>query len=433
MPQHATRQAGPIHAAIMARVSTAEQATADKESLPDQIEKGKRLVAERGWTLQGVYTDVFTGTSSDRPELAQIIAAASQGAVQAVVFTKVDRMARDLRELLNIEAHLADPGAAIVSTDQPIDTSTPTGRLLFQQLGSFAEFERSMILERTVSSRRRKAAKGLWPGGTPPYGFRVVGEKATARVERDPDEVQVIHRAVAHLIEDGLTLRECAEKLNAEGLRPRRAARWDGVRVRLILSNEALAGTLRWAKPKGTPEPNGAVRRSRRTTGKYGGPIEIAVPEILDQETFDHVQAVLAEAPMRRGGRRVPTASGPQAEDQVYMLGGRLAAPCGRRYRGQWRGERNRRIYRCPGRDTRECDCRRINADEIEQLVWDEVVHVLSEPERVAELARRASQQLDSARIDAQAIDRRIKKLRRFRDVARNRWPLAGQFQVACG
>jgi DNA invertase Pin-like site-specific DNA recombinase len=407
-----------ISAAVMARVSTAEQAAEDKESLPDQIEKGKQLIAERGWNLYrppnadespypDAFTDVYSGTSSDRPELAKIIAAASQGAIQMVVFTRVDRMARDLRDLLNIEAHLASLGAGIVATDQPIDTSTPAGRLMFQQLGSFAEFERTMFLERTTNIRRRKAAKGEWPGGTPPYGFRLVNGK----VEHDPDEVKVIHRAVAHLLDEGLTLRECAEKLNAEGFRPRKALRWDSVRVRLTLSNKALAGTLAWAKPKGTPEPNGAVRRSRRTTGKYGGPIEIAVPAILDEETFDRVQAVLAEAPMRRGGRRVPTASGPQAEDQVYMVSGRLTAPCGRRYRGQWRAERNRRIYRCPGRDSGECDCRRINADEIEELVWDEVVRVLSEPERVAELARRASQRLDSARVDAQALDRRIDKL----------------------
>jgi DNA invertase Pin-like site-specific DNA recombinase len=75
------------------------------------------------------------------------------------VFTKADRLARDLRDLLNIEAQLARHGVAIVATDQPIDTSTPAGRLLFQQLGSFAEFERSMIRDRTVNGQRREAAK----------------------------------------------------------------------------------------------------------------------------------------------------------------------------------------------------------------------------------------------------------------------------------
>jgi DNA invertase Pin-like site-specific DNA recombinase len=200
MVQHNARQpVGAIRAAVMARVSTAEQARGDKTSLEDQIAKGRAEVAKRGWALHDTFTDVFTGASSDRPELAQIIAAACEGTIQAVVFTKVDRLARDLRDLLNIEAQLARHGVAIVATDQPIDTSTPAGRLLFQQLGSFAEFERSMIRDRTVNGQRREAAKGRWPGGTPPYGFRL----AAGKLEHDPDEAKVVNKAAAMLVAAG--------------------------------------------------------------------------------------------------------------------------------------------------------------------------------------------------------------------------------------
>jgi DNA invertase Pin-like site-specific DNA recombinase len=388
----------PIRAAVMARVSTAEQAR-DKTSLPNQIQKGKEEIGKRGWTLHDVYKDVFTGASSERPELAKIIAAAVEGAIQAVVFTKVDRLARDLRDLLNIEAQLAQYGVAIVSTDQPIDTSTPAGRLLFQQLGSFAEFERSMILDRTVNGQRGKAAKGGWPGGSPPYGFRAVGRKEDAKLEHDPEEAPVVERAAALLLEDGLTLGECADKLNADGSRPRKAPRWDTTSLRWMLSNEALAGTLVWARPPTTVQRD-RPRRSHRTTGKYGDPIEIPVPAILDRARFDRVQAALAE-----------TAQGDRTANRVYMLSGRITAPCGRLYRGWWRNDRNRRLYRCSGRNTGECRCRTIAADDMERLVWEEIVRVLEEPERITELARRWSQRAERASTDTQALDRRIASL----------------------
>ncbi len=367
MPQQTTRQAAAaIRAAVMARVSTAEQAR-DKTSLPDQIERGKAEVARRGWILHGIYTDVFTGASSDRPDLARILAAAYDGAIQAVVFTKVDRLARDLRDLLNIEAQLAHHGVAIVAIDQPIDTSTPTGRLLFQQLGSFAEFERSMILDRTVNGQRRKAAKGGWPGGTPPYGFRLVGKKEDARLEHDPAEAAVARQATAWLLDEGLTLTECVDRLNAHGTRPRKAPRWNVTILRWMLSSEALAGTMVWAKPaRGAP------------------------PEI---------QAILAE-----------TAMDERSENRVYMLSRRLTAPCGRLYRGWWRNDRSRRLYRCGGYP-KDCRCRTLHADDIERLVWGEIVRVLQEPERVTELARAWSQRVDRARTDTQALDRRIASL----------------------
>src|SRR6266511_2963455 len=257
MPQQTTRQGGgTVHAMVMARVSTAEQARDDKTSLEDQIAKGTAEVAKRSWVLHDTATDVFTGASSDRPELAKIMAVARASAIQAVVFTKVDRLARNLRDLLNIEAELARLGVAIVATDQPIDTSTPVGRMTFQQLGAFAEFERTIIRDRTVVGQRAKASKGGWPGGTPPYGFRVVGKKETAKLEHDPGEVEVIERAVALLVNERKTLAECADQLNAYGFCPRKAPRWDVTRLRWVLSNPALAGTVVFAKPVRPAKPD---------------------------------------------------------------------------------------------------------------------------------------------------------------------------------
>jgi DNA invertase Pin-like site-specific DNA recombinase len=305
---HTARQPhDTINAIVMARVSTAEQARDDRVSLPDQLAKGRAEVTRRDWVLHDTATDVFTGTTSDRPELTKIMAAARAGDIQAIVFTKVDRLARDLRDLLNIEAELARHGVAIVATDQPIDTSTPYGRMAFQQLGSFAEFERTMILERMVNGQRSKARKGGWPGGSPPFGFRIVGVRETAKLEHDPDEVEVINTAVALLLENGKTLSECADTLNAHGYRPRKAARWDGVRVRWVLSNPALVGELAFAKDK--QEKPWRSRGGHHASGKFGGPIEMAATPILDRQRSTGSNGSWLRPRSRHGGRRGRTCS----------------------------------------------------------------------------------------------------------------------------
>jgi DNA invertase Pin-like site-specific DNA recombinase len=71
----------------------------------------------------------------------------------------------------------SDAGVAFRSATEPFDTSTPVGRMLVQMLGVFAEFEREVIIDRVIAGMERKAAKGLWTGGTTPIGF-VVDKKA---------------------------------------------------------------------------------------------------------------------------------------------------------------------------------------------------------------------------------------------------------------
>lgn len=78
-----------------------------------------------------------------------------------IVVYKVDRFARSLADLLRILARIEAAGAAFRTLTEPIDTSTPVGRLMLQLLGSFAEFDRSVIYERTQAGRRSAMARGV--------------------------------------------------------------------------------------------------------------------------------------------------------------------------------------------------------------------------------------------------------------------------------
>src|SRR6516165_8232804 len=101
-----------------------------------------------------VFSEKISGAVTDRKALAKAIASLGSGDVLLV--TRLDRLARSTRDLLNVLATVADRGAGFRSLADPmIDTTSPHGRLILAVLGALAEFERSMILARTSEGRRR--------------------------------------------------------------------------------------------------------------------------------------------------------------------------------------------------------------------------------------------------------------------------------------
>jgi DNA invertase Pin-like site-specific DNA recombinase len=97
---------------------------------------------------------------SDRPELAKAISSLEQGDV--LVVTRLDRLARSTRDLLNVLDEIAKRGAGFKSPhDAWADTTTPHGRLMLTVLGGLAEFERSLIVARTSEGRRRAKDRGV--------------------------------------------------------------------------------------------------------------------------------------------------------------------------------------------------------------------------------------------------------------------------------
>jgi DNA invertase Pin-like site-specific DNA recombinase len=116
-----------------------------------------------------VYEEKRSGGSMSRPILIGILKALRPG--DEVVVYKLDRVARSLLDLLTIKDRITDAGATFRSLSETMDTSSPTGRMIFQLLGAFAEFERELIRERTKIGLRAAMDRGSKPGaprGMPP-------------------------------------------------------------------------------------------------------------------------------------------------------------------------------------------------------------------------------------------------------------------------
>src|SRR6266478_3858865 len=131
-----------------ARVST------DGQTLDAQITALKAAGADK------VFAEKISGTVTDRKALGKALAALGQGDVLLV--TRLDRLARSTRDLLNVLATIAEAGAGFRSlNDQWADTTTPHGKLMITILGGLAEFERELIRARTGEGRKRAKERGV--------------------------------------------------------------------------------------------------------------------------------------------------------------------------------------------------------------------------------------------------------------------------------
>src|SRR3984893_2240229 len=131
--------------AIYLRVSTAEQTTANQRR---ELQRG---AARHGWTVVSVFEDAgISGAKGrdQRPGLAAMMKAVARREIDMVAAWSVDRLGRSLVDLLEFLRELHAKGVDLFLHQQGLDTSSPSGRAMFQMMGVFAEFERAMIRER---------------------------------------------------------------------------------------------------------------------------------------------------------------------------------------------------------------------------------------------------------------------------------------------
>ncbi|ABM21007.1 recombinase family protein [Marinobacter nauticus] len=148
-----------------ARVSTNDQN-------PElQVDALKKAGAEQ------IFQEKFTGTLRERPELSQCLRTLRQGDV--LIVWKLDRLARSLKDLVEIVQDLQDRGIGFKSLTESIDTTSSGGRLVFHIFGALAEFERDLIRERTMAGLEAARARGR-KGGRKPSLSKTDTQKAAA-------------------------------------------------------------------------------------------------------------------------------------------------------------------------------------------------------------------------------------------------------------
>jgi site-specific DNA recombinase len=330
------------------RVATYTRRSTDEENQPFTVEAQQSkldsyVASQDGWANVARYSDDVSGAKIDRRGLGLALAAARAGEFDILLVYRVDRFARRIRDLVLLLDELDASGVVFRSATEPFDTATPVGRMLVHMLGVFAEFERDVIIDRVVSGMEKKASKGQWTLGIPPYGYAV--DPATGHLRPVPEDSTVVRVIFDLYTGRGMGTRTVASELTRRGYRRRSGRRWSFKTVADTLRNPAYIGTV-------------AFRDVR---------VDDAHPAIIERKTFALAGALLTE----RGANRAKAAS---VASDYHLTGKIICSRCGRAYLGSSATGRNRayRYYTCHTRNrcgTVHCDAPRIDADAFDDQV----------------------------------------------------------------
>ncbi len=346
----------PLRCAIYTRVSTEAGLDQDFNSLDAQYDAAQAYIRSQthaGWTLVRTRYDDggFSGGSTDRPALQQLLADIRADKINIVVVYKVDRLTRSLADFAKLVELFDAHGVSFVSVTQQFNTTTSMGRLTLNVLLSFAQFEREVTSERIRDKIAASKRKGLWVGGVVPLGYRAKDRKITV--------VDTEARTVRHIFHRYLDL----GSLNLL-LADLRAA---GVKTKLRhLSNGRTIGGIPFGRGA-----LGAFLRNRFYIGevRYKGEIFPGEqPGILDRALFDAVQSKLDQQRINHNKARHQSGA---------LLAGRIFDGNGNRMTPTYavkNGIRYRYYLSRPltqGQPDKAAKLNRVPAAEVEKLVID--------------------------------------------------------------
>ena len=232
--------------ALYIRVSTEDQAK-EGYSLEVQREYLESFAMREGYEIFKVYCDDgISAYSTRRPALQELLTDAKAKRFELVLAYKIDRFSRNLKDLLMLVDELFSYGAGFKSATEPFDTTTSAGKLMFQQLGSFAEFESNRIAERVFPGMVKGVQRGNWQGARfAPFGYTYNKEKKLLEVEeREADIVKLIYTMYI----SGKSTHDIAAYLDKKGYKTRTGKQFYNKFICDILKNQVYTGKIVWNK-----------------------------------------------------------------------------------------------------------------------------------------------------------------------------------------
>lgn len=384
MPQES---AGPLRVAFYARVSTEEQR--EGQNIDSQLKELETFAQAHQWVPVGVYRDEgWSGAMLVRPDLDRLRDDAQKKLFDVVLINDVDRLARDVAHLSVIRRDLEGKGVRVMFRKLPGDLS-PTQNLMVNILGSFAEFEREMILDRTRRGIRYKIEiRKLYLGCNPAYGYRYVSKnKATdgvGRLEVHAEEAAVVRRIYDWVDKESLSARQVVARLNTLGILARSRAKWAASTMQKILRNEIYAGLWYYNKHYRC-EPlirhkNISPSKTFKSSCRLRPRTEwIAVPlptelRLVEQDTWERVQERITKN----------TSWSRRNSKHNYLLRSLVrCAGCNARMVGGPHG--NAFYYRC-----RSCKkVREIQEERLNRTVWDALCGTIRNPAIILDQAQK--------------------------------------------
>jgi site-specific DNA recombinase len=381
--------------ALYVRVSTQRQA--QTQTIDQQLDRLRKVTADRHWALAEdriFRDDGYSGASLRRPGLDKLRDLAALAQLDRILITDPDRLARNYVHQVLLMEELQRHGCRVEFVDRPL-SDDPQDQLLLQIRGAVAEYERTLIAERTRRGRLHKLQSGqMLPWTRAPYGYRADPQRPRdpAGVRTEAAEAALVADLFRWYADEDRSFMAVVQRLHDLKVRsPTGRAYWGIATVRGILSNPTYTGTIYANRTRLRParvrrsatHPMGRPRDSQAPLPPDQWIAVASVPAIVTREQFDRVQAKIATN--RSFARRNNTTTQYLLRALVSCGTCRLACiarrtlPTGRTY------------YICSGKSIRArqdqgCRCRSkfIPAGVLDELVWGDLAALVRSPDRVA-------------------------------------------------
>jgi site-specific DNA recombinase len=389
-------------AIIYTRVSTGAQT--EGTSLEAQELACLKKAAEMQAQVVATISDpgISGGLYFGRPGIQEALTRIENGEANTLVIYKLDRSGRDVDVIRAIRNRVESAGAQIVFADGMNFESNAVGKLAFNTLAGFAEFEREVIRERTSNGRRRRAESGIQPSRTvSPFGYHVVTNPDVLRGAYPAEQLgtyQIVPEhatyaaAMFHRYATGDSLRAICRWLADCGIpTPQNGDAWRPGTVKVILKNPVYKGEPmfgRWQSRSDESRLQRGLKRAEyhiRTTPDQQTPL--SAPALVDAALWDTVQRRLETNQSMLGGN----------PERRYMLSGLLRCPhCGKSMSGEL--NKGMTYYGCGRSRTlksvgvKPCPPMRVRADEVERAVIACLIEACERPELVERAIRVYSQ-----------------------------------------
>lgn len=296
---------------VWVRVSTEDQVRGES---PEHHEKRARAYAEaRGWDVVEVFRlDAVSGKAVfGHPETQRMLKAVGDGTISGLVFSKLARLARNTRELLEFADLFRNAGADLISLQEAIDTSSPAGRLFFTMIAAMAQWEREEIADRVAASVPIRAKMGKPLGGRGPFGYQWKEGKLII----DPEEAPV-RRLVHELFLEHQRMKTVATILNERGYRTGTGKLFSNTTINRLLHDATAKGLYcgnysQW-------DPSTKTRSIKPASDWVQTPVE----PIISEELWDQCVKIVAN---QRVGRKRPS------KVTQHLFTGFLHCTCGAR------------------------------------------------------------------------------------------------------